>query len=34
MVGAALLATHMLDRPEPAEGKGDTPDLIANRGVQ
>jgi glucokinase len=34
MIGAALLATHTLDEPEPGTAKGDTADLIANRGVQ
>ena len=34
MVGAGLLATHMLDQPEPGERNRDTADLIANRGVQ
>src|SRR3954453_15342843 len=34
MIGAGLLATHMLEQPEPQKAKRDTADLIANRGVQ
>jgi glucokinase len=34
IIGAALLATHMLDQGEPSTPNRDTPDLIANRGVQ
>jgi glucokinase len=34
MLGAGLLATQMLEHPEPGPAKGDTPDLIANRGAQ
>src|SRR5690242_7346321 len=34
MIGAGLLATHMLEQPESADPKRDTADLIANRGVQ
>jgi glucokinase len=34
MLGAGLLATQMLEQPEPGGAKRDTPDLIANRGAQ
>ena len=34
MIGAGLMAAHMLDEPEPAAPNRDTADLIANRGVQ
>jgi glucokinase len=34
MIGAALLAAHTLDEPDPSAPNRDTADLIANRGVQ
>lgn len=34
MIGAALLAEHTLDEPEPRVPNRDTADLIANEGVQ
>ena len=34
MIGAGLMAAHMLDGAEPNAANRDTADLIANRGVQ